>query len=399
MAGMSKRLDQIESSHQDYHPIGINIDEKTPHASQTVQSPNEFVSSFVGRWRAKVAGSRESGQLSVLRRPLLEDYRQILFLFPDSKGKRLVGSSSRSGERLVRQYTPLGMTLTKAFENLKDAGLIVPLAPCPLPHPIPPHFCLHEHCSLHQTQGHTTDYCLSLHNAIAWRAVMSPPIPISWTLVQRSLVEKVILVIVIAPSLFQVISVIVTTSRLFQVISVIATASHMFQVISVMVTTSHLLYVLGDFDHYDHVPFVLGDFGHYDHIPYVSEFTLFHSLCTRELYRRWHICRPLFGYRRTSAESWETGCAASRAIGCATSRATGCAASKGTRCATSCISRVLGGGTHRANSDGLDSRRHRHLSVWPRQVRKMKKKKDCLFRSSYLMKLSQSIFFIGRPNP
>ena len=34
---MSKRLDQIESSHQDYHPIGINIDEKTPHASQTVQ--------------------------------------------------------------------------------------------------------------------------------------------------------------------------------------------------------------------------------------------------------------------------------------------------------------------------------------------------------------------------
>ncbi|RVW82829.1 hypothetical protein CK203_051199 [Vitis vinifera] len=140
MAGMSKRLDQIESSHQDYHPIGINIDEKTPHASQTVQchlpsfpllmtldwssrriglkglslggdksdyrmkSPNEFVSSFVGRWRAKVAGSRESGQLSVLRRPLLEDYRQILFLFPDSKGKRLVGSSSRSGEVYTISY-------------------------------------------------------------------------------------------------------------------------------------------------------------------------------------------------------------------------------------------------------------------------------------------------------
>ena len=34
---MSKRLDQIESSHQDYHPIGISIDEKAPHASQTVQ--------------------------------------------------------------------------------------------------------------------------------------------------------------------------------------------------------------------------------------------------------------------------------------------------------------------------------------------------------------------------
>ena len=34
---MSRRLDQIESSHQDHHPIGINIDEKAPHASQTVQ--------------------------------------------------------------------------------------------------------------------------------------------------------------------------------------------------------------------------------------------------------------------------------------------------------------------------------------------------------------------------
>ncbi|KAL6319802.1 hypothetical protein AAG906_036864 [Vitis piasezkii] len=96
----------------------------------------------------------------------------------DSKGNKSIGSSSRSGEqpyitqtnmqprpphlrattpppprpyaqRPMRQFTPLGMTWTRAFEKLRDAGLIVPLVPHPLSHPIPPHFCLHEHCLCH----------------------------------------------------------------------------------------------------------------------------------------------------------------------------------------------------------------------------------------------------------
>ena len=33
-------------------------------------------------------------------------------------------------QRPVRQFTPLGMTLTKAFEKLRDAGVIVPLSLC-----------------------------------------------------------------------------------------------------------------------------------------------------------------------------------------------------------------------------------------------------------------------------
>ena len=37
MAGVSRRLDQIESSRQDHHPIGISIDKTIPHASQTAQ--------------------------------------------------------------------------------------------------------------------------------------------------------------------------------------------------------------------------------------------------------------------------------------------------------------------------------------------------------------------------
>ena len=73
--------------------------------------------------------------------------------------------------RPARQFTPLGMTLTRAFEKLRDAGVIVPLAPRPLPprplpHPIPPHFHSHEHYLYHQIQGHDTERCSAFHDAI-----------------------------------------------------------------------------------------------------------------------------------------------------------------------------------------------------------------------------------------
>ena len=66
----------------------------------------------------------------------------------------------------MRQLTLLGMTLTRAFEKLRDVGLIVPLASHPLPHPIPPHFHLHEHCLYHQIQRYDTKHCATLHHAI-----------------------------------------------------------------------------------------------------------------------------------------------------------------------------------------------------------------------------------------
>ncbi|KAL6349627.1 hypothetical protein AAG906_035788 [Vitis piasezkii] len=58
------------------------------------------------------------------------------------------------------------MTLTRAFKKLKDAGLIVPLAPRPLPHHIPPYFRSYEYCLYHQIQGHDTEHCVALHHAI-----------------------------------------------------------------------------------------------------------------------------------------------------------------------------------------------------------------------------------------
>ncbi|KAL6350469.1 hypothetical protein AAG906_019116 [Vitis piasezkii] len=38
MAGVSRRLDQLESSRQDPHPTGVVTDETIPHASQTAQT-------------------------------------------------------------------------------------------------------------------------------------------------------------------------------------------------------------------------------------------------------------------------------------------------------------------------------------------------------------------------
>ena len=37
MVGVSRHLDQIESSRQDHHPVGISTNETVPHASQTTQ--------------------------------------------------------------------------------------------------------------------------------------------------------------------------------------------------------------------------------------------------------------------------------------------------------------------------------------------------------------------------
>ncbi|KAL6319604.1 hypothetical protein AAG906_020681 [Vitis piasezkii] len=84
------------------------------------------------------------------------------------------------------------MTFTRAFEKLRDSGLIILLAPCPLPHPIPPHFHLHKHCLYHQIQGHDTKRCAALYHAIhdlidlglvnlSGLSVTTNPLPMHWS--------------------------------------------------------------------------------------------------------------------------------------------------------------------------------------------------------------------------
>ena len=45
-------------------------------------------------------------------------------------------------------------------------GLLTPLAPKPVPQPVPPRFKLDLHCSYHQGPGHDIDHCNALRHAI-----------------------------------------------------------------------------------------------------------------------------------------------------------------------------------------------------------------------------------------
>ncbi|RVW24403.1 hypothetical protein CK203_093281 [Vitis vinifera] len=89
----------------------------------------------------------------------------------DSKVKKPSGEQrSRDvgaiSSRSSRQFAQLGMPLSLAFQKLMEGGLLTPLAPKPVPQPVPPHFRLDLHCSYHQGSGHDTDHYNALRHAI-----------------------------------------------------------------------------------------------------------------------------------------------------------------------------------------------------------------------------------------
>ena len=58
------------------------------------------------------------------------------------------------------------MPLSRAFQKLTEGGLLTPLAPKPVPQPVPPCFILDLHYSYHQGPGHDMDHCNALRHAI-----------------------------------------------------------------------------------------------------------------------------------------------------------------------------------------------------------------------------------------
>ena len=68
--------------------------------------------------------------------------------------------------RPARQFTQLGMPLSRAFQRLVEGGLIIPLPPRPPLQPTPPGFWADLHCAYHQRVGHDTDNCAALKHAI-----------------------------------------------------------------------------------------------------------------------------------------------------------------------------------------------------------------------------------------
>ncbi|RVW91717.1 Retrovirus-related Pol polyprotein from transposon 17.6 [Vitis vinifera] len=68
--------------------------------------------------------------------------------------------------RPMRQFSQLGMPLSRAFQKLMEGGLLTALAPRPPPQPLPPQFRMDLHCAYHQGPGHDTDRCSALRHAI-----------------------------------------------------------------------------------------------------------------------------------------------------------------------------------------------------------------------------------------
>ena len=68
--------------------------------------------------------------------------------------------------RPARQFTQLGMPLSRAFQRLVEGGLIDPLPPRPPLQPTPPGFRTDLHCAYHQRAGHDTDSCAALRHVI-----------------------------------------------------------------------------------------------------------------------------------------------------------------------------------------------------------------------------------------
>ena len=68
--------------------------------------------------------------------------------------------------RPTRQFTQLGMPLSRAFQRLVKGGLIIPLPPRPPLQPTPSRFRADLHCAYHQRAGHDTDNYATLKHAI-----------------------------------------------------------------------------------------------------------------------------------------------------------------------------------------------------------------------------------------
>ena len=68
--------------------------------------------------------------------------------------------------RCRRNFSELHMTLSEALEKLQAKGLLKPLDPKPIPHPMPRSYNPNAHYKYDQGVGHMTDKCFHLRHDI-----------------------------------------------------------------------------------------------------------------------------------------------------------------------------------------------------------------------------------------
>ncbi|RVW99393.1 hypothetical protein CK203_038504 [Vitis vinifera] len=171
------------------------------------QGSDESVSSFISRWREKVAEMidatyREGSALIDVDDSISRGLWSDIILSSDTEGEGSWWIHLRAMETYVlrtfsiddlviipmpdhcrypgvisRLYSIIILIqfsstllyiliLSRAFERLIATGLLAPLAPRPPPSTLPPRFRAHEFCAFHQMAGHRTDYCASLRHTI-----------------------------------------------------------------------------------------------------------------------------------------------------------------------------------------------------------------------------------------
>ena len=70
------------------------------------------------------------------------------------------------GPRPMREFRELYIPISQVFDKLKAKGLLKPLAPRPIPNPLPLKFAENKRCAYHQGPGHNTDNCFGFRHAI-----------------------------------------------------------------------------------------------------------------------------------------------------------------------------------------------------------------------------------------
>ncbi|KAL6316726.1 hypothetical protein AAG906_019657 [Vitis piasezkii] len=150
------------------------------------QRPDETVTSFISRWREKIAQiidrPSERDQISMIMKSLQPRFARHLMGFPHVDFGSLVRALYGIEEGIARghahyprlglhtetdrRFSQLGMPLSRAFQKLMEGGLLTALAPRPPPQPLPPQFRMDLHCAYHQGPGHDTDRCSALRHAI-----------------------------------------------------------------------------------------------------------------------------------------------------------------------------------------------------------------------------------------
>ncbi|WJZ96846.1 hypothetical protein VitviT2T_015493 [Vitis vinifera] len=159
------------------------------------QRAEESVSSFISRWRGKIAEiidrPSERDQIQMVLRSLqsriakhvvgapFTDFGSLVMalydvedgisrgLWTDSSPSDVKGKKPFVGPRPAdRQFSQIGVPLSQALQKLTEAGLLTALTPRPPPQPLPPHFRTNLCCAYHQGSGHETDQCTALRHAI-----------------------------------------------------------------------------------------------------------------------------------------------------------------------------------------------------------------------------------------